>query len=124
MGQSHAILTLAVFAVVPALACTIVNPPTPREALKVAAVVMRGTVLKSEVLPARSEMRWRERYAITLRVSEYWKSDRGEMVTLYDLFPGTDCMGMGLRVGKEYLIFASEEGASDYRPDASFFWYG
>jgi hypothetical protein len=33
-------------------------------------------------------------------------------------------MGAGFQVGKEYLIFASEEGARDYRPDADFFWFG
>ena len=32
-------------------------------------------------------------------------------------------MGAGLRPGKEYLIFASEEGVRDYRPDRDFFWY-
>jgi hypothetical protein len=44
-------------------------------------------------------------------------SDRGETVKLYDVSPGTDCMGAGLQVGEEYLIFASEEGARDYRPE-------
>ena len=86
--------------------------------------MFRGTVLKSEPLAMHPEMRGRQRFAVTLRVSEYWKGNRGETVTLYDLAPGTDCMGAGLRPGKEYLIFASEEGARDYRPDSDFFWFG
>jgi hypothetical protein len=92
--------------------------------LKLAAVVFRGTVLKSEALPMHPEMRGRQRFAVTLRVVEYWKGTRGATVTLCDLSPGTDCMGAGLQLGKEYLIFASEEGARDHRLDADFFWYG
>ena len=45
-------------------------------------------------------------------------------MTLYVLAPGTDCMGAGLHVGKEYLIFATEEGAKDYRLNGDFFWFG
>jgi hypothetical protein len=86
--------------------------------------VFRGTVLTSKTLPLHPEMRGRQRFAITLRVAEYWKGNRGQRVTLYDVAPGTDCMGAGLQPGKAYLIFASEEGARDYRPDGDFFWYG
>lgn len=100
------------------------NQPAPREGLKLAAVVFRGTVLKSEVLPTHPEMRGRQRFAVTLRVAEYWKGYRGATVTLYNLSPGTDCIGAGLRPGSEYLIFASEEGARDHRPDGDFLWYG
>lgn len=114
---------LGSFCASPVMGCTIVNPPTPREALKLATVVFRGTVLKSEPLAVHPEMRGRTRFAVTLRVSEYWKGNRGETVTLYDLAPGTDCMGEGLRPDKEYLIFASEEGARDYRFD-NLFWFG
>ena len=117
-------LTIALWAAVPVIACTIVNQPTPREALNSAAVVFRGTVVKSEALPTHPQMRGRQRFAITLKVAEYWKGRRGESVTVYDLAPGTDCMGARLRPGKEYLIFASEEGARDYRPDSDFFWFG
>ena len=93
-----------------ATACTVVYTPTPREALKAAAIVFRGIVLKSEVLRRHPEMRGRQRYAVTFRAIEYWKGDQGETVLLYDLDPGTDCLGAGLQVGKEYLIFASKEG--------------
>ena len=82
-----------------------------------AAVVFRGTVLNSDVLARHPEMKGRERYAVTFRVSEYWKATRGEIVVVYDLAPGTDCMGAGLRIGREYLIFTSEEEAKNYRPD-------
>ncbi len=30
-------------------------------------------------------------------------SDRGETVKLYDVSPGTECMGAGLQVGEKYL---------------------
>ena len=123
MGQVLRFPMLGLLAVVPAIACTIVGETPPRESLKLAAVVFRGTVLKSELLPQHLEMRGRQRFAVTLHVTEYWKGYRGETLTLYDLAPGTDCMGAGLRVGKEYLIFAKEEPAKDYR-DGDFFWFG
>jgi hypothetical protein len=106
------------------LACTIVNPPSPREAVRQAAVVFRGTVLTSEALPMHPEMRGRGRFAVTMRVAEYWKGNRGATVKLYALEPGTDCMGAELKARNEYLVFASEEGAKDFRPDPDFFWYG
>jgi hypothetical protein len=121
------------FLIVPrAVACTCVNTPSAREALGISAVVFRGTVLKSDRLPEHREMHGRQRYAVALRVIEYWKGDPGRMVTLYDLDPGTDCMGAEFRVAREYLIFASEEGATDHRLDGisasgkatDSFWYG
>jgi hypothetical protein len=42
---------------------------------------------------------------------------------VYHLAPGTDCLGARLQVGKEYLLFATEEGARDYRVDGDFLWY-
>jgi hypothetical protein len=123
MARVPVLLTIGLLAVCVARACTIVNQPSPREALKLAAVVFRGTVLSSTTLPLHLEMRGRLRFAVTFRVAEYWKGRSGDTITLYDLSPGTDCMGAGLRPGKEYLIFASEEGARDYRPDGDL-WYG
>ena len=65
-------LTLGLLSAGPALACTIVGQIAPREALNLAAVVFHGTVLKSEALPLHPEMRGRQRFAVTLRVAEYW----------------------------------------------------
>ena len=124
MSRPSIFLTLASFTAGPAMACTVVYTPSPREALKSSTVVLRGTVLKSEILRDHPEMRGRHRYAVTLRVAEYWKGNRGETVILYDLDPGTDCLGYGLQVGKEYLIFAWEEGARDYRLAADDFSFG
>ena len=123
MGRCAGLLTVGLLAARSAVPC-IAKQTAPREALKLAAVVFRGTVVSSKLLSSRPEMRARQRFAVTLRVSEYWKGNRGETVTLYDLSPGTDCMGASLRPGKEYLIFASEEGARDYRLDNDFFWFG
>jgi hypothetical protein len=124
MTSPRAFLVL-VFLIVPrAVACTCVGTPSPREALGTSAVVFSGTVLKSDRLPEHREMRGRQRYIVTLRVNECWKGNPGKIVTLYDLDPMTDCMGAGLRVGREYLVFASEEGATDHRLAADFFWYG
>jgi len=117
-------MAVGLLVVTPALACTLVNQPSPRDALKFAALVFRGTVVSPMPLPLHPEMRGRQRFAVTVRVGEYWKGNRGEIVTLYDLAPGTDCMGAGLLPGHEYLIFASEEGTRDYRPDNDFLWYG
>src|SRR5260370_16744174 len=124
MNRHRTLLTLAYAFVTKAAACTCVYWPPPREALKSAAVVLRGTVVKADKFPEHPRMRGRQRWAVTLRVVEYWKGNPGQIATLYDLDPGTDCMGAGLQVGKEYLIFASEETAKDYQPDADFFWYG
>ena len=123
MGRLLLTLALVIFVTRAASPCTIVNQPSPREALKVATVVFRGTVLKSEPLPTHPEMGGRQRFAVTLRVAEYWKGDRGRTITLYDLSPGTDCIGAGLQAGKEYLVFAYEEGARDNRLGGDF-WYG
>jgi hypothetical protein len=87
------------------------------------AVVFRGTVAKSEVLKRHSEMKGRRRYAVTFRVHEYWKGTLGRSVTIYDLDPGTDCLGAGYQTGQEYLVYAGESPAKDYRLD-EFFWYG
>jgi hypothetical protein len=107
-----------------ALACTVVYTPTPPEARKAAAVVFSGIVLRSDLLPPHPEMRGRQRYAVTLKVTRYWKGERGATVALYDISPGTDCLGAGLSVGKEYLIFAKEEGAREVRYAADDFVYG
>jgi hypothetical protein len=123
MGRFLVSLMLGFSFASPVMGCTMVNQPTPREELKLAAVVFRGTVLKSEQLAMHPEMRGRQRFRVTLRVSEYWKGNLGETVTLYDLAPGADCMGQGMRPDKEYLIFASEEGARDHRFD-NIFWFG
>jgi hypothetical protein len=94
------------------------------EAMKTAAVVFRGTVLKAEVLKPHPEMQGRQRYAVTLRATEYWKGDRGATVLLYDLEPRPDCLGAGLEIGNEYLIFATEEGARELRYAEDDFVYG
>ena len=93
MGRCAVFVAVGLFAAGPALACTIVNQPPPREALRIAAVVFRGTVVSSNVLPLHTEMRGRQRFAVALRVSEYWKGNARETVTVYALAPGTDCMG-------------------------------
>jgi hypothetical protein len=115
-------LTVGLLAIGVANACIALRLP-PHAALKLAAVVFRGTVVTSKRLSLHPEMRGRQRYAVTMRVAESWKGNPSETVTLYDLAPGTDCRGVGLQPGKQYLIFASKEGASDYRlgPDL---WYG
>jgi hypothetical protein len=78
VGRFLAYLTLGFFAAGTAHACTIVNQPAPREALKAAAVVFRGTVVTSSMLPLHPEMRGRQRFAVTLRVAEYWKGTVAE----------------------------------------------
>jgi hypothetical protein len=68
-------------------------------------------------------MRGRQRYAVTFRVDQYWKGTPAQTITLYDLDAGTDCHGFGYEVGKEYLVYAFQEGAKDYKMD-DFFWFG
>ena len=93
-----------------------------------ASVVFRGTVVSRRALPQRTEMKGRGRYAITFLVDEDWKGNPGRSVTLYGLDGGTDCLGDGgYKVGKNYLVYASEQDAQDVTidgfPDGPF-WYG
>src|SRR5437016_3347586 len=124
MSHTRNLLALVLAIAGKLAACTCVDTDPPREALKSSAVVFRGTVLKADRLAEHPRMRGRQRWAVTLRVLEYWKGDPGPVVTLCDLDPGTDCMGAGLQPGKQYLIFASQEIVKDYQPDPDFFWYG
>lgn len=87
-------------------------------------LVFRGTVTVSKALPLHPQMRGRQRYAVTFRVQEYWKGTPAPAITLYTLDPGTDCLGDDYQVGKEYLVYASEQEARDLQPDPDFFWYG
>ena len=106
-----------------ARACKRVEFPGGKVALTHAAVLFRGTALQSEVLPQHLEMRGRARYSVTFRVNEYWKGTPALTLKLYHLASGTDCMGGDCEVGKEYLHYASEEGARDLKMD-DFFWSG
>ena len=43
---------------------------------------------------------------------------------IYGLDPGTDCLGDGgYQVGKEYLVYASEQRSKDFLM-GDYFWYG
>ena len=100
MGQFLLPLTLRVLAARAIFPCTIVNQPSPREALKVAAVVFRGTVTKTEALPTHPEVRGRQRFAVALRVTEYWKGDRGQTVTCMTLLQARTVWVQGCKPGK------------------------
>ena len=114
----------------PALPCTCVTEvnSNARTAMSGASVVFRGTVVERRTLPQRAEMKGRGRHAITFRVDEYWKGAPGRTVTIYGVDDGTDCLGDGAyAVGKNYLIYASEQDVQDVTydglPDGPF-WYG
>jgi hypothetical protein len=89
-----------------------------------ASIVFQGTVVQRQVLPQRAEMKGRRRYAITFRVDQYWKGAPGRSVILYAVDPGTDCLGDGgYGVGKNYLVYASEQDVKDEAFDGQF-WFG
>jgi hypothetical protein len=69
-------------------------------------------------------MRGRQRYAATFTVEEYWRGRPARTVTLYDLSPGSDCLGSAFQAGKSYLVFASNATSDDYFLAADRFWYG
>jgi hypothetical protein len=123
MTRAVAFVVLGLVISVPSLACTCMETPSAREGLGRSSLVFRGTVVKSDKLVERSEMLRRQRYAVTLKVIEYWAGNPGKEVTLYDLDPGTDCMGFGFLVGREYLVFASQGLSKDHRLGSDF-WYG
>ncbi len=76
-------------------------------------MVFRGSVVERPVLPQRTEMKGRGRYAI-FHVDEHWKGIPGRTVILYGVDDGTDCLGDGgYEVGKNYLVYASEPDVAD-----------
>ena len=107
-----------------AMACTCVSLPSDPEPSQIAGLLFRGTVMRVETLPEHPEMRGRQRYAVTFRVEEYWRGAPARTITLYDLDPGTDCMGAGFQKGRTYLVFGREGTAKDHRLDPDFFWFG
>ena len=112
---------LAVFGT-PAFSCTCMSKTLPPADFG-AAVVFRGTVTARKPLAVLTEMRGRGRYAIAFRVDEYWKGPRQPTVIVYGLDNGSDCLGgSGFEVGKDYLIFASEQDV--FWPGGTTFWYG
>lgn len=93
--------------------------------VKDSSVVFRGSVLERKVLPQRAEMKGRRRYAITFRVDEYWNGSPGRTLVLYGVDDGTDCMGgSSYKVGKSYLVYASEKVAKDVILAGGVFWFG
>ena len=113
------------FVVCPASApaCSCVAFASAQEAMREVSVVFRGTAVESKVLPQHPDMRWRRRYVVTFQVRQFWKGDPKRTVTLYDLEPGTDCLGAGFEAGHEYLVYAVLREAKDYKLD-DLFWFG
>lgn len=98
--------------------------PTPPPPDYGASAVFRGTVIEKKLLPARTEMQWRDRYAITFRIDECWKGSHRRNVVVYGMRDGTDCKGgSSYEVGKRYLVFAEEHPSQDVIA-GELFWYG
>jgi hypothetical protein len=118
-----AIIGFVAFLGTPAFSCTCVwttKPPVDFGA----SVVFRGTVTDRKLMPARAEMK-RGRYEITFRVDEVWKGSRQRTIVLYGVDDGTDCMGgSSYEVGKNYLVFASEQSSQDVSLDGTKLWFG
>jgi hypothetical protein len=94
-----ALLSLGMIGAADACTCVSAVGGSAKSQMSNASLVFRGTALESKLLTQHPEMRGRQRYAVTFRVSEYWKGAPGQTVTLYDLDAGTDCMGFGYEVG-------------------------
>lgn len=123
MGRP-ATLGLCLFLCVPAFSCTCVSATYPL-ADSGASAVFRGTVTEKKVLPSRTEMFGRGRYAITFRIDESWKGPRRRTITIYALEDGADCIGgSNYQVGTHYLVFASERTSQDVSLDGAKIWYG
>ncbi len=124
--KQWAILGFLFLVALPALPCTCIPEAgsTAKTDMKWTSIVFRGTVIRRQALPQRAEMKGRGRYAITFRVDEYWKGDPGQTVIIYGVDDGTDCLGGGgYKVGKNYLVYSSEQDVKDEVID-TFFWYG
>lgn len=104
-----------------ASACSCIQPGLAGE-INESSLVFRGVAKSVNQLPARPEMR-RFRYSVTFSVSEYWKGDLGRHVTIYYLDPGADCLGAHFDAHTEYVVFAKQEKAADYKIGDNF-WYG
>jgi len=115
---------LGFFTCAPVFSCTCVSA-TKQPSDFGASAVFRGTVIEKKLMPARTEMNGRGRYAITFRVDENWKGARQRTIVIYGLDDGTDCMGgSSYTVGKNYLVFASEETSQDVYLDGTHLWFG
>jgi hypothetical protein len=105
-------------------ACTCIWADAPPDYVAESDIVFQGVVLERKVLPARPDMRGRERYAITLRVERYWKGDPGPTVVIHGLEPLADCLGGGeLKVDRRYLLFVSIKTSQEVFLE-DYFWYG
>jgi len=123
--NSLPVFGLLTFLVTPAFSCTCLSPTRPAADFG-ASAVFRGTVTNKKLLPARTEMKGRERYEITFQVDEIWKGSRQSKIVVYGLDDATDCKGgSGFEVGKKYLVFASEQASQDvFWPGSATFWFG
>jgi hypothetical protein len=112
-------LGLLAFLGTPAFSCTCMFAVTPPVDFG-ASVVFRGTVTDKKLLPACAEMKSRGRYEIIFQVDEAWKGSRQRKIVIHGLDDGTDCLGgSSYEVGKNYLVFASEQPSGDVSWDGS-----
>ena len=116
MMRTIAVALLSSMAVRSAAACTCVSAAkeTAVSQMRDVALVFKGTVVESKLLPEHPEVH-RARYAVTFRVERYWKGSPAAKVTLFDVSPGTDCQEFGFEVGKQYLVYALQSEANDFR---------
>ena len=105
---------------VESLGCSCFEPANAKVAMKDMGAVFRGKVLQREVLAQHPQMRERVRYRLTTQVVEQWRGESKGNITLYDMDPGTDCIGAGLKTSGEYLVYASNSRSADSRIGGTF----
>jgi hypothetical protein len=113
-----ALLTLSASIIVPQASADPCGCSVTIDGLPISDLVFRGTMLNVKRLSEIGGLLGRLRYATTFRIDQYWAgSPSTDVITLYDLAPGRDCLRFEFEIGKEYLVFAIEGPAWDVRQD-------
>ncbi len=123
MRALYVLTILLALSVGEGLGCSCFEPADAKVAMESMGAVFRGKVRQKEILAQHPQMHGRARYRLTMQVLEQWRGELQDTVTLYDMDPGTDCMGTGLQVGREYLVYASDSRSADTRIEDKF-WFG
>ncbi len=86
-----------------------------QEARDWADVVFAGEVTKVQYVDAQSDKLFNEpRIIVTLKVSDAWKGDVQQTMTIHTTYNKVSCGGLIVKVGDKFLIYAKKLKAKDW----------
>src|ERR1051325_3213819 len=89
------------------LACSCVDPLTPREELKKARAVFVGEVVEvEELMPSGKLTNDNFLYIVRFKVQQYWKGVKRQEILIHTNLPVDDCGKLYFEEGKQYLVYA------------------